>query len=105
MHEIKRAGITFDVKYYGGSHGGPTEQPYGPEIEVQDWRVYDWDELAEMHGAKGDRPIIRASLDEIVEEIANLQMDSMFDDIEAERDSDFDPPDDGDYCYDPPMGW
>jgi hypothetical protein len=95
---IAYAGVTFNVSYRAASRGSWNEPPESAEIEIHDWHVSDWDELAICHGAKGLSPIIRRSLNEIVDAIIDREYDGMLDQAEQEvRDSydfepDFEPP-------------
>jgi hypothetical protein len=95
--EINRAGIDFDVTYRPGSHGSWNEPPEPEEIEVTGWTVRDWDELAEMYGAKGETPMFRANLFALVDAIADRHYDSMVDDAGDEYRSDFKEPDEPDF--------
>ena len=95
--EINRAGIDFDVRYYRGSPGSFHEPPEAADIEIQGWRVSDWDELAEMYGAKGEMPMFRANLPALVDAIAERHYDSMLDDAEDDYRSDFREPDEPDF--------
>lgn len=93
--EIERAGITFDVTYRGGSRGSWNEPPEGAEIEINDWHVSDWDELAACYGAEsGKSPF--ASVREIADHIMEREYDGMLSDAEQQAADDFDPPDDFD---------
>lgn len=92
---IERAGITFDIHYSPATRGGRFEQPDPADIEIHDWFISSWDDLADMHGAKGDRPIIRGSVAEMVEAIIDREYSSLVEDAESAYYSDFDVPDDG----------
>jgi len=98
--EIERAGITFDVSYRGATRGGPYEPPEGAEIEVNDWHVSDWDELAACFGAEAGK--VFGSVQEIADHIMERDYSDMLDDAEAQIADDFDPPDDFDEpdCFD-----
>src|SRR5688572_13796778 len=90
--EIERAGITFDITYRGGSRGSWNAPPEGAEIEITDWHVSDWDELAACYGAEAGK--VFASVQEIADHIMERDYNEMLDDAEQDARDDFDPPDD-----------
>lgn len=94
--EIERAGITFDVQYYGASRGGFYEPPEDASIEVRGWRISDWDELAACFGT-GSGQRVYSSVDEIAEEIADKEYHDLLNSVESEIRDDFEPPDDYDF--------
>lgn len=89
---MERAGITFDVTYRGGSRGSWNEPSEGAEIEINDWHVSDWDELAACYGAKAGK--VFASVQEIAHYIMERNYSEMLDVAEQDARDDFDPPDD-----------
>lgn len=94
--EIERAGITFDVSYRGATRGGAYEPPEGAEIEISDWHVSDWDELAACYGTgSGSRPF--GSVQEIADHIMERDYSEMLNDAEQQIADDFDPPDADDF--------
>lgn len=78
--EIERAGITFDVTYRGATRGGFYEPPESAEIEVADWHVSDWEELAACYGAGSGH--IFGSVQEIADHIMERDYASMLDEAE-----------------------
>ena len=98
--QIERAGITFNVQYFGASRGGRYEPPENPSIEVHDWDVSDWDELAACFGT-GSGQRVFSSVDEIAEEIVDKEYSNLLDSAEADARDDFDP----DYYYDNGPYW
>lgn len=98
--KIERAGITFDVTYRGGSRGSWNEPPEGAEIEINDWHVSDWDELAACYGAEAGK--VFASVQEIADHIMERDYSEMLEDAEQDARDDFEPPEPDDYEYDGP---
>jgi len=94
--KLNRAGISFDVSYRAGYRGSWNNPPEESELTVLDWSVADWDFLAYCHGIKGEKPIIRGSLNEIVDAIIEHEYDNMLDEVEEDIREDFHLPDDYD---------
>lgn len=95
--KIERAGITFEVTYIGGTRGNRETPPEDPYTEVGSSFVSDWDELAACHGINSGAFLSGVTLDDIIEKVAEREIDSITKEIEQSARDDFDPPDDSDW--------
>ena len=75
--QIEHMGMTIECVVRGGERETPTSpgEPY--YAEVYSIRVSDWDEFAEMWGARGERPMFAPGLPELLSIIVYKEWDKI----------------------------